>query len=313
MSTLNDLVVLRASDGVLIPVLKSILYFASPFFSDLFSIPQPKDSDTTNDPIDISEPSTTIELIINICQNAYFPLNQVSLSDIASLLQAADKYNIKVVQDNALSSLTRPKFLEKEPLRVYVIASRYGAHDTAALAVQHILRYPLLHADYFPELEMVDGGTIYRVLHYQKRCMAAAIDIATDHTWIREGSYVFIGCPEANSYDEEGNQDPNTRMTTIRTVSSRKHKNGYTKTVYVHPWWTEFMATTKVAFSESIHPEVIRDKSRVKEALSSAPECSHCRRRVGSDFINFLEAFENELQTRIDEVSVLLLKIQILL
>ena len=155
---------------------------------------------------------------------------------------------------------------------------------------------------------MIDGGTIYRVLHCQKQCMVAAIDIATDHSWIRDETYVFIDCPEASSFDSDVDNneidDYNTRTTTIRTVRSRKHKNGYLKTVFVHRWWSKFMATTKVALSESIRPEVIRDKSRIKEALSSASECSHCRRKVGSDFIDFLEAFENELQRRIDEVGV---------
>lgn len=160
-------------------------------------------------------------------------------------------------------------------------------------------------------MKIVDGGTIYRVLRYHKQCMAAALEVAINHTWIRDGTYVFIDCPEAHpdGDDEEEDDDDKaleTHKTTIRTHPSRKHKNGYLKSVSVHPWWTKFMATTKVALSESIHSETIQNKGRVKEALSSASQCSHCCRRVKSDFSKFLEAFVNEVEERVNEVSAYL-------
>lgn len=297
-----------------IRVPKSLLSLASPVFSEMFSVPQPNsspDSDTPTDlPIDLSEPSKTIKLILSLCWHTDSPTSLLidSLSDIANLLQAADKYDIKTIQEHARYSLTRAKFLENEPLRVYAIASRYGAHDIAALAAQRVLRYPLLHEEYFSELEIVDGGTIYRVLRYHKQCMAAALEVAINHTWIRDGTYVFIDCPEAHpdGDDEEDDDDKalETRKTTIRTHPSRKHKNGYLKSVSVHPWWTKFMATTKVALSESIHSETIQNKGRVKEALSSASQCSHCCRRVKSDFSKFLEAFVNEVEERVNEIKL---------
>ena len=313
MSNPNDPdadIVLRSSDGVQFRVRKSLLSDASPVFGDMFSIPQPNstpDSDDT-EPINLSEPSKTVKLILSLCWHSDSPLTSLlidSLSDIANLLQAADKYDIKSIRDTAFHSLSQPKCLENEPLRVYAITSRYGAYDTAALAAQHALRYPLLHAKYFSELEIVDGGTIYRVLQYHKQCTAAALEVATNHTWIRDGTYVFIGCPEADSGeddDEEDNKELET-CTTIRTHRSNKHKNGYLKSVSVHSWWAKFMATTKVALSESIYSETIRDKGRVKEALSSASRCSHCRRHGKSDFSEFLEAFVNEVEARVNEVS----------
>jgi hypothetical protein len=302
-----------SSDGVPFRVRKSLLSHISPVFSDMFSVPQPNsssDSDASTDPINLSEPSRTIKLILSLADSPPTSLLVDSLSDIANLLQAADKYDIKTIQEHAHHSLTQLKFLENEPLRVYAIASRYGDYKTAALAAQHVLRYPLLHAEYFSELEIVDGGTIYRILHYHKQCTAAALEVATNHTWIRDGTYVFIDCPEADlsedDDDEEDNKESETCTTTIRTNPSRKHKNGYLKCVSVHPWWTKFMATTKDALSESIYSETIRDRGRVKEALSSASQCSHCRRHVKSDFSKFLDAFVNEVDARVNEVSAYL-------
>jgi hypothetical protein len=92
-------------------------------------------------------------------------------------------------------------------------------------------------------------------------------------------------------------------MTTIRTHPSRKHKNGCRKIVSVHPWWTKFMDTTKVALSKSISSETIQDKGRVMEAISSASRCSHCRKRIKSEFSKFLDAFVIEVEARVNKVS----------
>jgi hypothetical protein len=239
-----------SSDGVQFRVRKSLLSLASPIFSDMFSVPQPNsspDSDALTDSINLSEPSRTIRLILSLIDLPPTSLLIDSLSDIANLLQAADKYDIKSIKEHARHSLIQPKFLENEPLRVYAIAIRYGAHFTAVLAARRTLRYPLLHAEYFSELGIIDGGTLYRVLHYHKQCTAAALEVATNHTWIRE-EYVFFNCPEADSSDddddddEEDNKGSETCTTTIRTRPSNKHKNGYLKAVSVHPWWAKFMA-----------------------------------------------------------------------
>ena len=244
-------VVIVASDGVQLRFPKSILSQVSTVFSDMISVPQPDsslDSDAPNDPINLSESSKVIRLMITLANSPPTSLLIDSLSDIANLLQAADKYDIKNVQEHAIYSLRQPKFLENEPLRVYAIASRYGAHDTAVLAAENTLRYPLLHAPYFSELEIVDGGAIYRVFQFHKQCTAAAEKVATEHTWIKD-TYTFFDCPKANSGEDDDNDGENNKefdMTTICTRPSRKYKQGYHKHVYVHQWWTKFMDTTKV-------------------------------------------------------------------
>ena len=173
------------------------------------------------------------------------------------------------------------------------------------LAARHTLRYPLLHAEYFSELEIVDGWMIYRVLDYHKQCTAAALKVATDHTWIRE-EYAFFNCTEANSAEHDDNKEDNNGLkiytTTIHIRPTFKHQNR-TKLVSVHPWWTKFMASTKVALSESIYSETIRDTSRIIEAMLSASQCSRCRRHLNSDFSKFLDAFVNEVEARVTEVS----------
>jgi len=297
-------IILRSSDGVQFRVRKSLLSQASPVFSDMFSVPQPNSSLDSDAPVDLSESSKTIKLTLVLADSPPTSLLIDSLSDIANLLQAADKYDIKTIRDHSIYSLNQPKFLEKEPLRVYAIASRYGAHDAAALAARHTLRYSLVHAEYFPELEMVDGGTIYRILGYRNQCTAAALEVATKHTWIRN-LYVFFNCPQVKVESGEfGEDNSGSAITAIsQKAAYPRREEDFPYSVTVHRWWTKFMAATKVALSDSINPETIRDKSRVMEALSSASQCSHCRKRINLDFTNFLEAFVNEVEARVSEVK----------
>jgi len=272
MSNHQDQVDISSSDGVQFLVRKSLLSLASPVFSDMFSVPQPNSSlgsDAPTDPINLSEPSKTIRLILSLCE---LPITSIFID---SLLDIADLF----------------------------------LNDIATLAAQRTLRYPLLHAEYFSDLEIVDGGTIYRVLQYHKQCTVAAVEVATNHTWIRD-AYVFFDCPEANSGEDDENEEDNRDeglqiyTTTIRTRPSRKYKNGFLKPVSVHPWWIRFMATTKVALSESPYSETIRDKDRVMEALSSASQCSHCRKLVKSEFSNFLDTFVKEVEARVNEIKL---------
>ena len=131
MSDLNSRdsdVIIVASDGVKLSFPKILLSQASTVFSDMFSVAQPnssQDSDGPNDPINLPESSKTIRLMISLANSPHTSLLIESLSDFANLLQAADKYDIKNIQEHAIYSLRQPRFLENEPLRVYAIASRY--------------------------------------------------------------------------------------------------------------------------------------------------------------------------------------------
>jgi len=314
-------IILRSSDGQEFIVRKSLLSQASPVFSNMFTAGVPQhnsnpdrhgDSNAPTNFIDLSEHSKTVNLIISLVSAPPATGTSLlidSLSDIDNLLQAADKYDMKIIRDHAVHSLTQSKALKNEPLRVFAIAHRYRVQDTATLAAKNSIRLPLLQAENISELKKVDGLTIYNVLRYHKQCTAAALKVATDHTWIKNAdTYVFFDCPGVSpddedyedDYDDDEDSDDDddddddvednkerTNTITIRTPRSRKHKDGYLKEVSVHPWWTKFMATTKVALSESNNSETIRDKGRVMEALLSASRCPHCRRHVKADFLNF--------------------------
>ena len=90
---LRDPDVVIVASGVQLRFPKSILSQVSTVFSDMISVPQPDsslDSDAPNDPINLSESSKVIRLMITLANSPPTSLLIDSLSDIANLLQAAE-------------------------------------------------------------------------------------------------------------------------------------------------------------------------------------------------------------------------------
>lgn len=85
----------RTCDGIVYLLHKSILSIASPFFEDMFSLTQPRNTDLTANPeaITITEDSQTFDTLL---RHSY-PVDRPKFSSLASLipvLEAAIKYQI---------------------------------------------------------------------------------------------------------------------------------------------------------------------------------------------------------------------------
>jgi hypothetical protein len=297
--------ILRTSDGVDFRVYKLLLSLASSVFKDMFSLPAP--SNGSNDTVDgrpvveLTETSTTIHDLLMSCYpvaQTGGPPTMTSISQVGNLLEAARKYDMPGIEKAAVQALMKPDFIKREPLRVYAIACRQKNEAVARQAAAQLLRHGLLQEEYSPELETVDGGSLYCVLQYHKRCIDAAVDAAVDHTWIRNGSpfYIFLG-------DRHLDHEDNDTMTTIRTPRSNKYKNGYELRVNVHEWWLKFMEASAVALRNSPSGQTIRDSDAVAEAFASVNECTHCRSRKANQHLrSFIDDFANEVDRRMSEV-----------
>jgi hypothetical protein len=115
-----------------IRVHRCVLTAASPFFRDMFSLPQPPSTPSYSLPtsdshiprIPISE---TQEVFTNLLRYVY-PISRPeinSLEDITRLLGPALKYDFVIAVNALREMLVSPKFLQEHPLRVYGIASSF--------------------------------------------------------------------------------------------------------------------------------------------------------------------------------------------
>lgn len=115
-----------------IKVHRCVLTAASPFFRDMFSLPQPPSipsyapstSDAHIPRIPIPE---TKEVFTKLLCYVY-PISRPvinSLEEVTALLGAALKYDFIIAVDALKEMLVSPRYLKEYPLRVYGIASNF--------------------------------------------------------------------------------------------------------------------------------------------------------------------------------------------
>ena len=119
---------------------KLILSLASPFFRDMFSLPQPRSGggltlgakrEADIEVVDVTDPPRALELVLKLI----YPLLPPDVDNLDLLVEGlviTDKYNIEGARARLRAQLTR--FTNEAPLRMYAIASRFGFDEEAEAA-----------------------------------------------------------------------------------------------------------------------------------------------------------------------------------
>jgi hypothetical protein len=156
---------------------KTFLYFSSPVFKDMLSIPQPSSTPSNDvDLVDVTDPPRALELVLRfIYPSAKLPvINNLSL--LSEALVVADKYGIGVARSQLRSSFKG--FMTTEPLRVYAIACQFGFEDEMKIASWHTtsIHLPGL-TELPPEFKFIPATEYHRLilLHLRYRKKVAAI------------------------------------------------------------------------------------------------------------------------------------------
>lgn len=103
---------------------RSILAIASPFFRDMFSLPQPPTGNQALPVIAMSESFTTLDTLLRFVYPVPDP--QVhSLDELVPILNAAFKYDFVYVITTLRKILLSSESLQRTPMRVFIIACRY--------------------------------------------------------------------------------------------------------------------------------------------------------------------------------------------
>ncbi|THH14762.1 hypothetical protein EW146_g5611 [Bondarzewia mesenterica] len=123
-------IILRSSDDVVFRVYKNILSLASPFFKDLFSLPQPSptaiDNTTSGEipVIPVTEDAETLDFMLRSIYPVRSPKIK-KLSDLRFVFEASRKYQIETFDGVAEESLMGA--VEQDPVSVYALAPRLNA------------------------------------------------------------------------------------------------------------------------------------------------------------------------------------------
>jgi len=175
----NADVILRTSDNVDFRFYKLLLSLASPFFANMFALPQPGPLDNAADQtkyglpvIPVTEGSTALQKLLSFCSPVYdteLPVLE-NLDMVMLVLDAADKYDMKCVGTFIVKMITAPEFLEQEPMRVFAIACRYRAEVETNIAARYMLRFAIWEPAYVAELDFISGSDYQRLVKFHASC-----------------------------------------------------------------------------------------------------------------------------------------------
>ncbi|KAI9436798.1 hypothetical protein BJY52DRAFT_1421822 [Lactarius psammicola] len=195
-------VILRSFDLVDFRVHKSTLSISSPFFSDMFSLPQPPlGHDETVDDLPVVQLSECAEVLLGLITMLY-PIPVVipdSYDKALALLAASQKYDMPTVQSAIRSEMKSRNVTTPTgalAFRAYAISSSHGLIPEMETAARLTLEYPM-NFEFIGEQLTVFGGLALRDLaRYRKRCRDSLISCLESLLDSRlPPSDIWVGCP----------------------------------------------------------------------------------------------------------------------
>ncbi|KAI0044385.1 hypothetical protein FA95DRAFT_1608608 [Auriscalpium vulgare] len=235
-------VILRSSDLVDFRVHKAILSIASPLFSDMFHLPQPRS--TVDDELPVvamEEDAHTLGHLVT----ALYPLPFTAPATIDStmaLLSALQKYSVGSETDGPLEALRQryckqllPRFMDKHACRAYMLAVRYRLPEETLLAAQSLLTTPITFLSCVDGVRVLPtGAALHEHTQYYTRCRDAARaalfgGLSSQHgsSWFKSHAKTVTENHDSNRRDLDcGKTSPKPRTVEIRDCTKRRPVKG---------------------------------------------------------------------------------------
>lgn len=291
-------VVLKSSDEVLFRAHKVILSLASPFFRDMFSLPQtciPPDCSGNGPIIPFAEPSETIDTLLRFVYPDEDPDLKL-VHEIEGIVEAAIKYDMP----KCISAMRKRLILSasKEPIRVFMIACKNNLADVASAAAHLSLRRPILYSFElgsvvlpFSALEDITAGSLFRLIEYQRQCSKVANDAMSDLTWTRED---FTWRTKMNDAIVGSCQ----KCTRTTLELGEEH-------LQVVGWWYIFYQELKALVRQRPCTALILElESLMDKSLVEAAKCAECFKDSIHTLRTFRTIVTQHLDKRLAEVKI---------
>jgi len=293
-------VIIRSSDNVDFRVLKLFLSWASPFFGDMFGLPQGpagsiSEEQETRDGIpviQVTEKSQVMETLLKFCHPNHAPAAFKTVEEILPVMEAAIKYGIEGMERHAREALTTPPLVQENPTLVFAVASQHGWEKEARIAAWHTLRQPPSERWYVSQLETISGGDHYRLQQYYWDCSKAAKEVTTSKTLsMFNGGFVGFNC----------------RSTCKRPEDHCFSANGS----FISPngWWVDYMQQMGDALAQRPCGETVLDPDMLEATLLQI-RCQNCC--SNSKLVPEMRKFNKQLAEEVERVvSKVTLKVRI--
>ncbi|KAH9020938.1 hypothetical protein EDB85DRAFT_1831128, partial [Lactarius pseudohatsudake] len=167
-------IIIQSSDLVSFHVDKATLSMSSPFFADMFSLPQPSDNEVV-DGLPIVRLSEDAEILNSLLKMLY-PVPSVvpdSYDKALELLAASQKYDMASIQSSIRTEIKSwgPIVLTGTvAYRAYAISSSAQLHPEMGTSARFTLDFPMTLEDLSDELSLFEGWALRDLVRYRKRC-----------------------------------------------------------------------------------------------------------------------------------------------
>ena len=288
-------IIFRSSDHVNFRIHKSVLAMASPFFRDVFSLPQPPDSESI-DGLHVVQLGDDAELLNSLISMLYpvHPAIPQSYEKVLYLLAACQKYDMVEVQSSIRAEVNRGSFptpVGTEVFRAYAIASVNGLIPEMENAGRLTLDYPMTFETLGEVLQFLDGQVLHDLARFRKRrrdnlvtCLKSFLKVHAPGP-----SSIWAGCPNSmHNKSQRGFNTPCALPSWLYEVFTW-NINDLKLKVFTHPLTT---------------PSTIREEYLT--AIQAHAGCSFCSRVHKTKGSAFCAELENKLTVARDKVHILL-------
>lgn len=312
-------IVLRSSDKepVDFRTFKLFLSLSSPFFSEIFTLPQPPTPSPSSvssfyadeymsfdvatlkhkriPVIQMTEDKETLTLLLGLC----LPISIhpqpfiTSLDQLLHVTEAAFKFEMVGIQKHLREVLVSQRFIESQPTRVFAIAYRYSWDVEARRAARYTLRHAL-NVPYVNELQYISAATFFKLQEYHRICGEVASSrvmlqpALADH----DESWVWITCKRCPGSFETAT----TRWSTLLNfTNTRTHPDS-------RKWWVEWIEEAAKELRARPWGETVRKWDLMNKAIERASSCTSCGPRVRQDLDTFAQMLAVEIERDIASV-----------
>ena len=194
-------VVVQSSDFVNFRIHKAILASSSQFFKDMFSLPQPSDSETV-DGLPVVRLSEDAELVRALVTVLYPTPPQIptSYERVLALLAATQKYDMPFVQSSVRAEVMRewsPAKTGAQAFRAFAIAFSNNLSPEIRTTARFTLDFPLTFESLGDELRLFRGSALRELAGFRKMCRDNIVTCLESFLDTHKGpSKIWVGCPK---------------------------------------------------------------------------------------------------------------------
>ena len=204
----NADIILRSSDLINFHVHRSALVASSPFFRDMFSLPQPQPSpDEVLDGLPVVGSPEGAEVLNSLISMLYSVSPEIpdSNDSILALLAAAQKYDMVAVQSSIRAEISRRDLLSptgSETFRVYAIACSKRLIPEMESTARLTLEYQMTFENIGEAMRSFEGCALHDLADFHWRCKSTLLGhflSLSGIKYIRSYSRIWVGCPTVRS------------------------------------------------------------------------------------------------------------------